>query len=387
MPRFDPHKLVGPGQIAWDPEHPGLGYRRSKTNPKGGAWVVRFNVSLPDGTTIRPIETLDNAPNREQAVQLWHKRRGEAFTGTYTVRARATTVSDFAKKFLRLKEDLATVDRYEQQLEDYLLPWFGDMPLRAVKTGHCQEYFNARKKGVPEREWAPAAPATARKELRCLQSLFVEAEKVGLVEHDPVKHVDFGEIANERERTVDRAELARLVVASNKLRVRYMTTLVHVLYYTAARISHACRLRWEEFGGDFETLTTLPDKGADEVTIPVHPALRAELRRWRLLCPSRKWVFPAHRDKTTHMSRHGMKTAWARMLKLAGITERVWRHDMRRTAISELKALGASDKQVMRITGQKTESMIRRYEQPTDTVLKTLVDQRDPPAIHLVRDF
>lgn len=379
MPRFDPTKTGKPGSIVWDPEHPGLGFRRSKTNPKGGAWVVRFEMKADDGTVTRPIETLDNCPNREQAVQMWHKRRGEAFAGTYTSRRRLTTVSDFAPDFVRAKRAIATVDRYEQQLEQHLLPVFGDMPLRAVKASHAQEYFLSRKE-------AGAAPATARKELRCLQSLYVEAMKRGLVDHDPVRHVDFGDIDNERERILVDGELERLLEAASRLRVRYMRTLVFVLYYTGARISHACRLRWDELAQDIATLTTTPDKGGDKVTIPVHPALRSELERWRIHCPSKTWIFPAHRNKAKHCTRHSIKTAWARMLELACISETVWRHDIRRTAISELVALGASEKQVMRITGQRTASMIRRYEQPTDDVLRAVVERRDPPAIHLDRD-
>lgn len=384
MARFDIER-VPPGTLAWDPDNAGVGYRRRKSG-RGGSWVIRYWVTLPDGTRTRVgPEVVHNAQNRLQAIGVLRAKQGEAFQNFYTAKRRVPTLEDFTETFLRAKAELAIVETYRAQLERKLQPALGaKTPLSLITTADCERYNRQR---LAE----GAAPATARNELRCLQSLFVEARKARIVTHDPVRDVDFGAIENERARVLlgREAELADSAAAAAR---GYIRPLWFMLRFTGFRIAHALRLRWDDevdVGAGF--VRTQPDKHAREVTVPLLELLRDELRRWRRLTPHRQspWVFPSRVGKGHHhMAAAGsIRKAWGALTDKAQLVD-FTPHDVRRTFITRLAATGASEKQIAAFTGHRSVGIVGRYEQPSQLTMLELLERafgHDPSAIHPVR--
>lgn len=405
MARFDVDKLP-PGKLVWDPDNPGIGYRRHK-NGKGGTWFERHWVTLPDGTRKRvgPFR-IDNCPNRLQAVGVLHKKKGEAFQNYYTEKRRVPTMREKLEDFLDAKRELETVDRYKQQLEDFILPAIGDEPMSSVTAAMCQKLYDK----ILDTEYAPAtkdqpakkySKAYAGNILRCVQSFFQWARTAHIVTHDPVELVQLEDPENERERVLSKEEAPRADKAA-RAQHGYVRPLWFLLRLTGMRVGHALRLKWDDPVDLVEGLIkkTMPDKNARAVTIPMMLTLVDELRLWRRLSPNRTspYVFPTRTragGRATHMSPASTRKAWEKLTAAAQLDD-FTPHDLRRTFISRLSAIGATPKQVSKFTGHRAggkgaDRIVGRYEQPDLELMLELLERAfpehvgDPSVIHPVR--
>lgn len=329
-----------------------------------GAWKIRYRVPLGLDTraTKQVVETLRGCKNRQQARQVLAVRMAAVFDQTYRPRVaeKPPTVADFAPLFLDAKSELPTHAKYESQLRRHLLPVFGRKLLRDVTVVDCDAYRRARLA-------VGAAPATARSELRCLQSLFVEAKRRELVDRDPVSGVAFGKIDNARQRLLGNDERERLAAALAS-REDFVRPLFAVLFYTGMRVGDACRLPWERVDLERGRIGIKQGKTSDWVYPPMHPSLKAELERWREACPSEKWVFPSPRGYDRPMSKAAVTKPWGELLAAAGV-DNLWRHDLRRYLVTQLRAAGFDPKTIGRyFTGHKTTAMVDRYEIHDDAI-------------------
>ncbi len=324
-----------------------------------GTWKIRYRVPLgPDTRATKQItETLRGCRNRLQARQVLALRMAAVFDGSYRPRTteRPPTVADFAPLFLEAKRDLSSAKKYKSQLDKHLLRVFGRKLLRDVTVMECDAYRRARID-------AGAAPATARNELRCLQSLFVEARSRGLVTNDPVSGVAFGKIDNTRRRLMGEDERGRLLAELSK-RDDFLRPLFVLLYYTGMRLGDACALPWSRIDFGENVVALRQSKTDDWVYVPMHPTLRAELERWKEACGSDEWVMPSPQYEGRHMSKFVVALPWKELLAAAKV-ENLWRHDLRRHLVTMLRAAGVGDGVIASISGHKTVQMIERYDNP-----------------------
>lgn len=278
------------------------------------------------------------------------------FDGTYRPRSNEAplTVADFAPKFLEAKSELATHKKYASQLRLHLLPRFGKKLLSSVTLGDCEDYRR-------ERQAEGAEPATVRNELRCLQSLFIEAMRRELVSKDPVAGMSF-RIDNARRRLLSDDERARLLAHLAK-REDFLRPLFLVLGFTGMRLGDALSLGWSAIDFGAGKMAFRQRKTGRWVYPPLHAQLAAELKRWRSVCESTKWIFPSPRGWDAPMSKNHAGRAWDEMLKDTKV-ENLWRHDLRRYVVTMLRARGVGDRVIASITGHESVQMIERYDSP-----------------------
>ena len=326
---------------------------------RGLAWKIRYRTPVAPNSrrTRQVVETLLHCSNKKQAESVLALRKTQVFDGTYRPRTteKPVTVADFAPLFLDAKTELATHGKYKSQLERHLLPRFGRKQLQEVTVLDCDNYRR-------DRIAAGAKPATVRNELRCLQSLFVEARRRNIVERDPVAGVAFGRIDNARKRLLSSDERKRLLGELSK-RNDFLRPLFVLLYCTGMRLGDAVRMEWEAVDFERGTIRFQQRKTGKWVFPPMHPSLSAELQRWRGVCGSSTWVFPSPARRNAPMSKNIVAKPWAELTAAAKV-ENLWRHDLRRYVVTMLRAAGVGDGVIGSITGHESVSMIARYDSP-----------------------
>jgi len=119
------------------------------------------------------------------------------------------------------------------------------------------------------------------------------------------------------------------------------------------------------------------------------PGTAEALRRWRLLCPSERWVFPAlavpaarrisRTDRPMYVQQLGADLrAWlqecgVKRQKLFETTKhriRLRAHDLRATFVTLALANGRPEAWVMQRTGHTTSAMLSRYRRDADSIME-----------------
>lgn len=106
-------------------------------------------------------------------------------------------LSEFCEKYLEIMKPLlspATAAFYRQQIDGYIIPALGHMKLKDIKTAHIQAYIQqlaalpkSTRAGKKEQSGETLSPATVRRYLTVLQSVFKQAVKLGLIPDTPAK--------------------------------------------------------------------------------------------------------------------------------------------------------------------------------------------------------
>lgn len=329
---------------------------------RGKVFKIRYRVPLVPGhdPTRQVVETLKHCANRKQAEGVLAQRMASVFEGTYRPRNQQKPImlTEFIGKYLETrKNELAAWDSYDRSLRKHVVPFMGERYLFEVNTAMCEDYRRHRLE-------QGAAPATARKELRYLQSVYVEARKRGHVSHDPVSDVSFKRIDNARTRMPSPIEIAKLARTALALdRGDFMRPLFITLMCTGFRITSALELRWEHVDLDEHTLK-VKQKGDTWVYPPMTSLLRAELEHWQPVSRAigkDGFVFPALRGAGA-MNRGTAKKHWIDLIEKAGVSGLTF-HDIRRWVVTAMKKHGADSKVIGTVSGQATAAIIDRYDQ------------------------
>jgi integrase len=159
--------------------------------------------------------------------------------------------------------------------------------------------------------------------------------------------------------------------------------LITWLYWTAMRIGSARQLEWTSI--DRETWSfVLPaehEKSRKARALPLLPVLQDVLkRRWDahieyaqrtgVLVP---WVFwRIHRGHPCQVI--DARKAWASACEAAGCRGRVI-HDLRRTALRNMRLAGIERRDAMLISGHRTESVFERYNVDRDIGLRDAMEK------------
>ena len=139
--------------------------------------------------------------------------------------------------------------------------------------------------------------------------------------------------------------------------------------FTAARITEALSLRWENITPtDIVIPKAVTKKKMRTRTIPMNPKLWDELARWREVWivshkrePDRiDFVLPGRRDVTTHLTRRNVDYALRAACKKLGI-EGCSTHSFRRSALTAASDKGVPLRVIQSISGHSSLDMLQRY--------------------------
>ncbi len=353
-------KKLSPGEWAWVD---GIGFRRNM-NGDGGTWYIKYRAPI-QGHDIKETtssarqvkERLPNCRNRSMAEGVLMARKSAVFEGTYQQKRRieATSIKGFTVKFLETKRHLRTVKKYRQQLEQHIIPHFGNKPIEAISGQDCQAYYNKRLDTA-------SAISTVNGELACLKSLFSEAERASLIKANPVKGIKLLNPNNARDRILSREETARLFLAAENNN-DFIRPLFHILYHTGMRLGEALALQWVDVEFEHQRVAIRQAKSGEGRKIPLRASLADELLLWRPKSRESRWVFPARFDTGEPMQ--SIRKGWLRLCAEASVST-LRPHDLRHNFTSQLQAAGVSDSIIMSITGHKTHVMLHRYSHAND---------------------
>jgi integrase len=151
-------------------------------------------------------------------------------------------------------------------------------------------------------------------------------------------------------------------------------------YNTGIRKSELLAIQWSQvdFKAGLITLSKGETKGKDARTCPIldgdmHDLLWAAYQERQKNWPKSPWVF--NRSGKQIKSFRG---AWKSACQRAGVSD-LHLHDMRRTAVRNMRDAGVPQSIRMQISGHKTDSMERRYsivDREDIVIAKALMEKR-----------
>jgi len=301
-----------------------------------GKAIVRSSKSTKKGDAVKLRNQL-----------LSKKERGELFGGT----AERVLIGELLDDVL--KSDIKESTRYiwQKVVEKNVRPFFGAMRAQRLTTDHMDDY-RAKRKAEGRTD------TTVNRELSILRTAFHNARK-----RTPPKVIAVPYFPMVKETTVRKGFLTDPQYASLRnalpedLRPLFITA-----YLTGIRKGELLAITWPQV--DFEsrliTLERGETKNQEARTVPIiggdmFNALSEEKRRHDKEWPHSPWVFSRGGEAIKCFRR-----AWREACKAAGVSELSF-HDLRRTAVRNMRRAGIPQVIRMKISGHKTDSMERRY--------------------------
>lgn len=140
-------------------------------------------------------------------------------------------------------------------------------------------------------------------------------------------------------------------LASGAVRLAWLLAL-----YTGQRESDVLGMTWNAIRGDAIEVTQ--EKTGSRVWIPLHPALRAELDEARRARRNSPYIVSTRAGGAYSLD--GFRSIWHRDRDAAGLAGCTF-HGLRKNAAGALAEAGATDAEIMAITGHKTRGMVSLY--------------------------
>jgi integrase len=226
-------------------------------------------------------------------------------SGEVEIGDRTLTVMALAESFLARERGVlgtrrkTTVDGYESQLRKHVLPVLGKQKADDLTVQHVRSL-------IDELTARGHSGTLVRRCLSALSAVLHHGKRdLGAVRRNPVRDLDRGDRPSGKRRTEPRylsvIEVERLLgTMTDESR-----PVAASLFYGALRVSEALALTWGDIGFEAATLTVRGTKTeASAATIPLLPALAAELRAHRERQAAKTFVF-IRPDELVFQTKHG----------------------------------------------------------------------------------
>jgi integrase len=331
---------------------------------RGSIWWVKIRVNgRPHYESSRSTKKTDAIKLRDRLLAQRH--RGELSGGAPD----KVLINELLDDFLRSDIKPETKYIWERVIEANLRPYFGTVKAHGLTTDKMDAYRAFRRaKG--------RADSTVNRELSILRMAFRNGRKrtppkVNAVPYFPMlteKNIRKGFLTDDQYavlRDVLLPELKPLFVCG---------------YLTGMRKGELCAITWPQvdFESGFITLEKDKTKGNEARTVPILESdmldlLTAAKQERDADWPHSPWVFNRHGEPIKDF-----RWSWKVACKAAGVPALQF-HDLRRTAVRNMRRAGVPQVIRMKISGHKTDSMERRYnivDGEDLSIAKTLMEQR-----------
>lgn len=370
--QYDPS---GPSrQVLWDAKVPGLGVRVTPAN--GRQFVLHYRrhgrsrlMSMGRVQDFRNVTDAREAARehlrllRREGRDPLVERRKEKAAGTF-----AQLLDRWLQQHVEKKCKPRTAADYRWHTDEILRPEFGSWRPQDVTRGDARRFHT--------RLTEQRGPVTANRVLATLRSVFTWAGKqdddtlpANFV--NPVKSVQFNRERSRREflRSDELPALTRELQAEKDPWVRGYLWL---LLLTGARSGELLGLKWADVDLPAGVLTLRDIKNAEDLPLRLSGAAIDVLRN--IPRTSSAYVFPPrrHDGEQPHMAKP--RTAWAAILKRAGIPRSVTFHDLRRSAGVLLSSKGFTAEQIARQLGHKSNVTAKVYVLIADEMQQKMAD-------------
>jgi integrase len=331
---------------------------------RGSIWWVKIRV---DG---RPVYQSSESVKKSDAIALRDKmlaqrHRSEISGGSPGRVLIGELLDDLIKS--DVKESTRYI--YEKVIEKNIRPFFGNLKAQRLTTDLMDRYREKRKR-------EGAQDSTVNRELSVMRSAFYKGKKrtppkVTVIPYFPIvqeNNVRKGFLSDEQYHSVRD-------VLPEELKPLFVTG-----YMTGLRLGEILAIRWEQvdFESGFITLRADETKNGTARAVPI---LKGDMER--LLRTSKVQRDQSWPNCEAVFSRSGepirdFRAMWRKACIAAGVPELNF-HDLRRTAVRNMRRAGVPQVVRMKISGHKTDSMERRYnivDAEDLTVAKALLERR-----------
>jgi integrase len=333
---------------------------------RGNVWWVKVYIGGQPHRESSKSEKYDDAKRLRDKL-LGQKYRGELSGGhpdRVTVGELLNDFLEYAKSNVRESTEYI----YRKVTESNLRPFFGTMKAQKITTETLKEY---RRKRLAEGR----SDSTANRELALLRIAFKLGQdctprKVNLVPKFPMVKED-----NVRTGFLTDEQYASLLAElPAELKPLFVTA-----YETGIRLGELRVIRWNQVDlkEGFITLERSETKNGHGRMLPIvgdMPDLLARVKNERdAHWPDSHWVFNRQGEQIKDF-----RASWEVACKHAGVPDLKF-HDLRRTAVRNMRRAGVPQVVRMKISGHKTDSMERRYnivDADDLNIAKTLMESR-----------
>ena len=233
---------------------------------------------------------------------------------------------------------------------DALDPFWGELPVSAIKTTSCNAYVRSR---------TTVKPATARRELETLGAAINYCHKQGYLIYVP--RVSLQKKARGKTRWLSRKEAARLLWAARH--VPHLRAFILIGLYTGTRSGAILGLQWmpNTTGGWIDLERGLLFRGTEgrvetnkrQTPCPLPRKLLAHLRRARRR--TRRYAIEYDGERVQKLRR-----SWRSACNAAGLGREVTPHVLRHTTVTWLLLKGQKMWDVAAYVGM-SEKMVRDH--------------------------
>jgi integrase len=297
----------------------------------------------------RKVSESSHFTDRQQAEDLLKERMGDIAAGR-DVSPNKATVADLcalvlADYRLRKRRDLKTVEwRYNAHLK----PALGSVQAARLKNAQIRAY-------IEERRASSASDATINRELAIVRRAFMLAkrEEPPLVARTP--YIPKLEEDNARQGFLEPEQYEELLEKlPENLKALYVCG-----YHVGARKGELLKIQWPQvdFDAGIIRLTAGQTKGKKPRCLPIYGDMERWLKFQQKECPKEcSFVFFGARNRPVSAHLFG----WAEACNSADLAGLLF-HDLRRSAVRNMKRAGVQDKVAMEISGHRTRSVFDRY--------------------------
>jgi integrase len=310
---------------------------------RGKTWWMQYYVRG------RLMQETTNFRQKADAENLLKQRIGEVAAGRRVGPERAT-IADLCNLVIednRLR-NLRDAAHVEWRYRANVAPVLGCLLASRFGQAQVRQYMVSRRA-------AGASNATINRELAIVRRGF----KLGAREEPPLVQRQVAipalEEDNVRQGFLEQDQYEKLL----EEQPANLKALFVCGYHIGARKNELRRIRWPQvdFDGGAIRLPASQTKTKKPRTLPIYGDMRRWLEHQRATCPADcVWVFHGARNHPVDNHLNG----WQEACERAGLPELLF-HDLRRSAVRNMKRAGVQDKVAMEITGHRTRSVFDRY--------------------------
>ena len=310
---------------------------------RGRIWWIQYYVRG------RIMQETTGFTQRADAENLLKQRIGEVAAGRRVGPERAT-IADLCNLVIEdnRTRNLRDARHVEWRYRTNIAPVLGCLLASRFGRAQVQQYVAGRRA-------AGASNATINRELAIVRRGFTlgAAEDPPLVQRQVV--ITALQEDNARQGFTEQDQYEKLL---EELPANLKALLV-CGYHTGARKNELRRMRWPQvdLDGGAIRLPASQTKTKKPRTLPIYGDMRRWLEHQRATCPADcVWVFHGARNHPVDNHLNG----WPEACERAGQPGLLF-HDLRRSAVRNMKRAGIQDKVAMEISGHRTRSVFDRY--------------------------
>jgi integrase len=312
---------------------------------RGEIWYVSF---WADG---RQIQKSSGSQKRQDAVKLRDQLLGKKARGEMgdAVSAKVTCgeLLDDLLEYAESNIKASTAHIWKLVVEANIRPFFGHLRAAALTTEKLKEF---RRKRLAEGR----SDSTANRDLSILRTALNRGKKCTPPKVVNIPYFPMVTETNVRQGFLTDQQYAKLRDAIPD----YLKPIFVTAYFTGVRLGELLAIEWHQVDWEqgFITLESEHTKSGYARAVPI---LEGDMKVWLAWSSNNaegsSFVFHNHGRQIKEF-----RSAWKKACELAGVPDLKF-HDLRRTAVRNMRRSGVPQIVRMRITGHRTDSMERRY--------------------------